>query len=193
MINIRKLRSEDIPAVVVLHRKAISYSLNARLGKRHLSRIYKFVNKSEIAVVNIAEIDGKVVGAISATINSEKLSTEIIKSFSQKLLLATNLIIRPWLLYNVLEQYQLSLPVIYDNLLINSCLASIAVAPEYRGQGIGKKLVASVEDYFKSQNIKFYRLDTFKTNTNAQAFYKKLGFVELKRKMRSCILIKAIK
>ena len=193
MINIRKLRSEDIPVVVVLHRKAISYSLNARLGKKHLSKIYDCVRISNLAIVNVVEVDGKISGVVSATTNPEKLSAEIIKSFSQKLLLAINLIIRPWLLYNVLEHFRMASPVIYNDTLIKPCLTAIAVVPECRGKGLGKKLIASIESFFVSQNIDCYKLDTFKTNTNARIFYKKLGFVETQQIGRNVILIKKIK
>jgi len=193
MINIRKLKKEDIPLVVDFHRKAIGYSLNARLGKKHLSKIYDFVRISNIAIVNVIELDGKISGVVSATTDPEKLSAEIIKTFSQKLLIAINLIIRPWLFYNVLEHYRMASPVIYNDALVNSCLTAIAVVPESRGKGLGEKLITSIDLFFKSKNINCYRLDTFKTNTKARTFYKKLGFVEIRQIGRNVILIKEIK
>ena len=192
MINIRKLKKKDIPLVVDFHRKAIGYSLNARLGKKHLAKVYDSVRISNLAIVNVVEVDGKISGVVSATTNPDKLSAEIIKSFSQKLLLAINLTIRPWLLFNVLEHFRMASPVIYNDTLVNSCLTVIAVVPESRGKGLGKKLITSIESFFISQNINCYRLDTFKTNTNARTFYKKLGFVEKEQKGRNIILIKEI-
>ncbi len=195
MVNIRKLKNEDIPFVVDFHRKAIGYSLNARLGQKHLERVYECVSTSDLAIVNVAEADGKIFGVVSATTNSEKLSSLIIKSlsFKQRALLGINLVIRPWLYYNVWELFRLSPPVIYKNTLIRGCLTAIAVASEFREKGIGKALIGSVNNYFKSKNINYYRLDTYKTNINAMAFYKKLGFVEAGQKGRNIILIKETK
>jgi len=194
MINIRELRSEDIPEVVNIHREAIGYSLNARLGSRHLSNIYACVKKSESAIVNVAEVDGIICGVVSAATNPEKLSSEIIKSlsFKQKLLLAINFIIRPWQICNIREHRHLSLPVAYKSVQVSACLTVLAVAPQHRGKGISKTLITSVEDYFKSQNINYYRLDTFSTNTNARTFYNYLGFDEIGQVGRNVILVKEI-
>ena len=184
----------DIPMVVNIHREAIGYSLNARLGSRHLSHIYACVLNSDSAIVNVIEVDGIMVGVVSATTNPDKLSAEIKKSlsFKQKLLLAVSFVIRPWLIYNLWEHFRLSPPVVYKNILINACLTAIAVKPQYRGKGLGKALIDSVENYFRSQDVECYRLDTFKTNKNARRFYNKLGFVEIGEIGRNIILVKEI-
>ncbi len=192
MINIRKLKKEDIPLVVDFHRKAIKKSLNTRLGKKHLAKVYDSVRNSNLAIVNIVEVDGKISGVISATTNQKKLSAEIIKTFSQKLLFAINLIIRPWLLYNVFEHFRMTSSVVFNNVLVNACLTSIVVTPESRGKGLGEKLIASVETFFKSQNINCYKLDTFKTNAIARTFYKKLKFIEIGKVGKNVVLVKEI-
>jgi len=195
MIVIRKLKRKDIPAVVNIHKEAIGYSLNASLGIKHLSYIYACVLNSELADINVAEINGIILGVVSATINPEKLSAEIKNTFSfkQKISIAFNLIINPYLIYNLWESSRLSSPFIFRSVAINACLTAIAVSPQQRGKGIGKELIKSVEEYFKSKNIYVYRLDTYKTNEKARRFYKKLGFNEIGEIGRNVILIKEIK
>ena len=194
MTKIRELKDEDIPTIIKIHCEAIGYSLNARLGRNHLLRIYTCVQNSDAAIVHVIEVDGIISGVASATIDPDKLFSEIIKSLSvsQKLLLAVNLIIRPWLILNVWEHHHLAQPFVYKNILIRPCLTLLAVAPQYRGQGLGKALIVSVENYFKSRKVNYYRVDTFKTNTKARVFYRNLEFVEVGQIGRNIILIKSL-
>ncbi len=53
----------------------------------------------------------------------------------------------------------------------------IVVSKQYRGQGIGKKLIKTVEtDYFIPKGINDIRLMCSQNNPAAQEFYKRLGF-----------------
>jgi len=56
----------------------------------------------------------------------------------------------------------------------------IVIAADYRGLGIGKKLMQTVitEAQKKWKDLKILKLDVFGNNTTAQNLYKKLGFVE---------------
>jgi len=194
MTKIRELKDEDIPTIIKIHCEAIGYSLNARLGRNHLLRIYTCVQNSDAAIVHVIEVDGIISGVASATIDPDKLSSEIIKSLSvsQKLLLAVNLTIRPWLILNVWEHHHLAQPFVYKNVLIRPCLTMLAVAPQYRCHGLGKALIVSVENYFKSRKVNYYRVDIFKTNTKARVFYRNLEFVEVGQIGRNIILIKSL-
>ena len=57
-------------------------------------------------------------------------------------------------------------------------LEVIGVDPENFSKGTGKALFAAAEEFWKQNNIRKVYTCTSHTNTNAQAFYKKLGFVE---------------
>ena len=55
------------------------------------------------------------------------------------------------------------------------------VHENFRGKGLGSKLVKKVEDFARKQGIKYITLDTM--SFQAPGFYKKLGYeVESKRK-----------
>ena len=58
-----------------------------------------------------------------------------------------------------------------DDIKKNTHIMSIAVDPEYRNKGIGKKLINYIErdDYYITLNVQC-------SNKNAIKFYKKIGF-----------------
>ena len=57
-------------------------------------------------------------------------------------------------------------------------LEVIGVDPHCFSRGTGKALFAAAEEFWKQNNIRKVYTCTSHINTNAQAFYKKLGFVE---------------
>ncbi|MDQ1235965.1 ribosomal protein S18 acetylase RimI-like enzyme [Paenibacillus sp. SORGH_AS306] len=54
----------------------------------------------------------------------------------------------------------------------------IAIHPDYQGKGIGRKLIESLGEFARSQQIRKLTLRVLSTNKEAFQFYKKLGFVE---------------
>ena len=58
-----------------------------------------------------------------------------------------------------------------------SYIAYVIVSPEYRGQGVMRRLLEEYEAFCKTQGIPVIWLQTGKTNTTAQIAYEKCGFV----------------
>lgn len=56
-------------------------------------------------------------------------------------------------------------------------IANIAVRPDHRRQGIGMRLVQAIEEYGRSAGAKTLYLEVRESNTGAQQFYARLGFV----------------
>lgn len=56
-------------------------------------------------------------------------------------------------------------------------ITNIAIHPEYRGKGIGKRLVEGLIEEVLKINIHRITLEVRRSNTAAQALYKKFGFV----------------
>lgn len=52
----------------------------------------------------------------------------------------------------------------------------IDILPEYHNQGIGTKLMETLENHFKTQYITGVHLGTSERNTKAVSFYSKLGY-----------------
>ena len=60
----------------------------------------------------------------------------------------------------------------------------LAVAKRYRGQGIGRALMDAAHKFIRSQGIDEVELDVWERNSGAIAFYEKLGYAKLRRKMQ---------
>lgn len=56
----------------------------------------------------------------------------------------------------------------------------ISVHKDYRGRGIGSKLLHNTIDYAKNKNFKRIRLDVIDINTNAKRLYERIGFTATK-------------
>jgi GNAT superfamily N-acetyltransferase len=57
-------------------------------------------------------------------------------------------------------------------------VAALGVLPEDQGKGLGRKLMAYLEDYTRSQSKSEMCLHVRCSNTRAIAFYKRLGYIE---------------
>ncbi|HPP16682.1 MAG TPA: ribosomal protein S18-alanine N-acetyltransferase [Dictyoglomaceae bacterium] len=60
-------------------------------------------------------------------------------------------------------------------------IVSIAVKPEFRNSGVGKKLMETILSLFKEKNLKRCILQVRVSNKIAIEFYEKLGFKVIKR------------
>jgi ribosomal protein S18 acetylase RimI-like enzyme len=54
----------------------------------------------------------------------------------------------------------------------------IYVKENYRGQGIGKKALQFIEEVCRELGVRALHLEVERTNTNAQAMYRRTGFAE---------------
>jgi len=62
------------------------------------------------------------------------------------------------------------------NIVEHGDVLELYLDPKYRKTGIGKKLMAEVEKFFKNEGINFMRLQCSTFNKNALGFYKDIGF-----------------
>ena len=60
-------------------------------------------------------------------------------------------------------------------------ISEIFVYEEYRRQGIATKMIAYIEEYLKAKGVYSLDLEVFAFNKEAQNFYNKEGFSEIKR------------
>lgn len=74
--------------------------------------------------------------------------------------------------------------VVFYPLANNMHLENIAVLPSYAGTGIGKKLIAFVEQQAKESGKQEVHLYTNETMTENLGMYSKLGYIEVERKQQ---------
>lgn len=61
-------------------------------------------------------------------------------------------------------------------------MMNVAVAPDYRRQGVGEKLILTLVDILKAQGSHWLMLEVRQSNAPARALYEKLGFSEVGRR-----------
>ncbi|AFM42665.1 acetyltransferase [Desulfosporosinus acidiphilus SJ4] len=66
-------------------------------------------------------------------------------------------------------------------------IMDFGVLPEWRGQGIGKKLLKAAEDYCRQHDISYLGLACSTHNVPALHLYEKSGFVEERKIMVKCL------
>ncbi|MHC5267582.1 ribosomal protein S18-alanine N-acetyltransferase [Enterococcus sp. LJL98] len=59
-------------------------------------------------------------------------------------------------------------------------ITNIAIVPSFQGKGIGSFLMAEAESFSRSQTCQTMSLEVRMGNTDAQRFYRRLGFVSRK-------------
>lgn len=68
---------------------------------------------------------------------------------------------------------------LYESLYMDTGLniLGLAVDSNFQGQGIGKKLMNSIEDYALKNNISYIRLNSNVRRIDAHKFYESIGYV----------------
>ena len=68
---------------------------------------------------------------------------------------------------------------LYESLYMDTGLniLGLAVDSNFQGQGIGKKLMSSIEDYALKNNISYIRLNSNVRRIDAHRFYESIGYV----------------
>jgi len=66
----------------------------------------------------------------------------------------------------------------YDGDDIQDCayIKQLYVLPDFQKMGVGKELMTYIDNRTKEQGYKRVRLNTLEDNSNARAFYEKLGY-----------------
>jgi ribosomal protein S18 acetylase RimI-like enzyme len=62
-------------------------------------------------------------------------------------------------------------------------VAYTAVEPSARGRGVGRALIAAVDDFARAQGLRYVSLMVTDDNTTARTLYDKAGFVTERRMM----------
>jgi ribosomal protein S18 acetylase RimI-like enzyme len=174
------LETADITRIVALHRAVMGYSVNALLGERHLAYVYRITANLPDAFVRVAVDGNAVVGAVSATLDENRAAQALLQrmSLQQRIFVALRLLCSPSCWRALWRARRASQPVVVDGEPIHACLTSIIVDPQAQGRGVGRSLVAAVDDFMRQHTLAQYRLDTRSANSGARAFYTRLGFHE---------------
>ncbi len=194
-IEICPLTGDLLPDVVRIHRDALGYTLNSRLGDAHLMRLYSQMSKDSESYVGVAVVEGRPAGVVSGTLNEDRLKARLLGSLPPSALLTVlaELVRHPGLIGAWLQSLSIARPVYHEGKRVEAVLTALAVDARFRGRGLAKELIAALERYFSARQVGIYRLDTLITNQPAQSLYAGLGFIEVARRAGSAILVRMIK
>jgi ribosomal protein S18 acetylase RimI-like enzyme len=62
-------------------------------------------------------------------------------------------------------------------------IPNLAVAAEFRGQGLGRQLIEHALDYFRREGLAYAMIETMAQNEAGQRLYPACGFVEVARQV----------
>ncbi len=62
-------------------------------------------------------------------------------------------------------------------------IPNLAVAPDFRGQGLGRRLIEHALDYFRREGLEYAMIETMAQNEAGQHLYPACGFVEVARQI----------
>ncbi|HTL16530.1 MAG TPA: GNAT family N-acetyltransferase [Patescibacteria group bacterium] len=62
-------------------------------------------------------------------------------------------------------------------------IPNLAVAEEFRGRGLGRKLIEQALEYFRKQKLAFAVIETMAQNAIGQHVYPACGFIEIARQV----------
>jgi len=193
-ISISPLRNEDIQVVARLHAAELRYSFNSQLGPAHLSEIYRAMLGSPGSYVGVAW-DGDIpAGIVSGTLDTQALKQTVLRSlgFSGKLRMAGRLLFKPKAVFALVEEMKSRPPVKIGAREVKACLTAIAVASSYRRMGLAAKLTGALEDFFRTNGVTHYWLETISENSSAREFYRKQGFTEVATHGKVVVLVKPV-
>jgi ribosomal protein S18 acetylase RimI-like enzyme len=182
-------------SIVRLHREGLGYSFNSQLGPRHLAYIYSAMTQDDDSLVAVAREGDAVIGVVSATLDAEALAARLMSGLPLRrwLALLMRLALRPRLVLTWLADRRAGQhPVIYGGEVVRPYLSTIAVDGRARRGGVGRALVSAVDDFFTRQGCRAYYLDTLAENTEARAFYGRLGFVEVEQRGHMTVLVREL-
>jgi len=188
------MNEADTARVAAIHRTVMGYSLNALLGPQHLAAVYRITAILPRACVRVAVDGAEILGAVSAALDEEACARAVLRRLPLrlKLRMALQLLVRPACWRALMAARHASKPVIVDGQPVRACLTSIVVDPACQGRGVGRMLVAAVDEFMRGNGVKYYRLDTRAANAGARAFYTRLGFIEHEQRGFDIIFVRKL-
>lgn len=171
----------DVPQIVNIHMNAFDGFFLTSLGRSFLSFYYKAFIKSKDGIVLCAVLENKVCGFAAATKQCKGYNSKLIK---------TNLTSFLWLSFRLLFTNPFALIRLAKNITKKSDiiddpedyaeLYSIGIEDCAQGKGIGKKLLATIEERLKCEGVEKISLTTdFYKNDSTIAFYRTMGYKTL--------------
>jgi len=175
---VRGANATDLAGIVAIHEKAFSEFFLTRLGSEFLCRYYELVLGYQSGIVLTTEKDGALAGFVCGFMDPPEFYRLMWRNRKTFMLPAMSALTRhPSLSRGMLSGIQ-RIQSSAAQAQPRSCeLASIAVAPDASGNGVGMSLVRAFLDRSWSMNARYVSLTTDADgNDAANALYNNAGF-----------------
>ncbi len=178
MNKLRLVNRNDLKIIVDIHIKAFPEFFLTKLGPKFLSKYYNLILNHEKKIFLVAEEDGYPIGFVAGFLQPSNFYAYVRKHKNILLFALIPIIFRnPFLISRIISNFRSTKKKEQENKLIKCELASIAVNPDYAGQGLGKKLVKAFIEISQKKNADIIYLTTDVNNNEVvNNFYQSLGF-----------------
>lgn len=175
---IRRAKIDDVDAIVEIHLNAFRGFFLTSLGRAFLNFYYTCFIKSRETITMVAEEDNVIYGFSASTKFCRGFNSRLIKSnlLSFGFLSLKLLFIKPSSLFRLVSNLTKKGANVNDEEDYAE-LYSIGICRLAQGKGIGKKLLAQLEEEMKNEGICRISLTTdYFNNSQAIGFYHSMGY-----------------
>lgn len=177
-ILISKANSEDYRDIFHLYYKYMYDSYFLKLGEKFLKKYLRKLLSLQHVIVFVA-MSEKPVGFIIATTNSQRLVKDLFFDFNLSFTFLKIIAYPP-------QKFLRGLEIIFYPIFtflkgVKAEFLSIAITPEYRRRGLGKKLIEKVLNEFAKMGIRKTKVTTLDKNVSVNLLLEKMNF-KLQRK-----------
>ena len=178
MNKLRLAKKNDLKIIVDIHIKAFSEFFLTKLGPRFLYKYYNLILNYEDKIFLVAEEDGYPIGFVAGFLQPSNFYAYVKQHKTTLSITLIPIIFRnPFLISRIISNFCSTKKKEQKNKAIKCELASIAVNPDYAGQGLGKKLVKAFIEISQKNNADIIYLTTDVNNNEVvNNFYQSLGF-----------------
>jgi ribosomal protein S18 acetylase RimI-like enzyme len=183
-------RKDWLPSVALLHQQGITTGFLSRLGTPFLAALYGAIASSQWSRVFVALSEQQPVGFVACSVDTGRMYRGIFlrKGLRLGALLLPHMA-RPSALWNMVQT--VLYPVFHrtpepagsdasahtsTNEPVRAELLSIAVDRNRQGVGVGKLLVAEMEQYFSERGVTQCKVVTLAKDETSNGFYRAAGF-----------------
>ncbi len=158
---------------VRLHRRSLDQSFLTSLGEPFLQALYEGLLRQGSAFLVTARDGSRLVGFILASTATTRMLPLVMRSPLRFLWSVLAAIVRhPETAARLVETYSYS----RKTASVSAELIAIAVQPDLRSQGIGRRLLAALDEAFVSRGVRTYKVTVHREMTDTNRFYRQNGF-----------------
>lgn len=176
MMTIEPMQRTHAARVAHLHCLALAGDFLPGLGPDFLTVFYQAALDLQVGLGFVAIEDGGPVGFVLGSADTSSLFKRVVMSRAAALSWrAIPAVLRkPALITNVLETFLY--PSKEGQSPQKAELVVIGLETAYRGRGLGRELVGALNDAFRAQGIRSYKVTVLQSRQGANNFYRALGF-----------------